>query len=259
MGAGAPSAWTPADITTQLWLDFADAANRTIESSAFSLISDKSGNANNFGQATSGKRPALDVGGLNGTDFAEFNGSSHALVRGSNNNIGRNVGTLAFAFVCRPDVVNADRRVFNSSTGASSTAARLLLGFNTSSRWRVGGRRTDAGSFAENTAVTAASGSWVIVVAEYNYASATLAVRVNGAQQSSAAFLDAGTTSNTDSIQAAIGSNPAGDQFYFDGGLADIVVAPSLAHTEKIEGWLAHKRGLAGLLPSGHPYKSAPP
>jgi hypothetical protein len=48
----------------------------------------------------------------------------------------------------------------------------------------------------------------------------------------------------------------------FIGDIAEFVIlssTPSNDDRQKMEGYLAHKWGLDGNLPSGHPYKSAPP
>jgi hypothetical protein len=46
-----------------------------------------------------------------------------------------------------------------------------------------------------------------------------------------------------------------------DGACQDIIISTSNddATRQKYEGYLAHKTSLAGNLPAGHPYKSAPP
>lgn len=49
---------------------------------------------------------------------------------------------------------------------------------------------------------------------------------------------------------------------YHNGWLCDVVVisnAVSDSDREKLEGYMAHKWGLAGKLPGAHPYKSSPP
>ena len=97
------------------------------------------------------------------------------------------------------------------------------------------------------------------MVACFNYGSANLAVRIHGTEESSGSFLDAGTTTNTHSQGGALGSGTNGLAFLSDGGLAEVLIQPSLADVERIEGYLAHEWGLTAVLPSGHPYKSSPP
>lgn len=52
-----------------------------------------------------------------------------------------------------------------------------------------------------------------------------------------------------------------GDSTSFDGDIAEVVIwrSVSTADRENVEGYLAHKWGLAGNLPVSHPYKNAAP
>jgi len=253
--------WTPADITTALWLDAADSGTVTLVSSAVSQWNDKSGLGLNFAQSTPGKRPATST--LNSLNVIDFDGSDDVLTRGSNS-IGRNVSSLSFFWVMRPESINSDRRFFNSSHGTGNTNARVLQGFNSSSVWRIGGRREDAGSFAENVSVSATSDkdAWRIVGFQYNYAAASLTIFRDGTQASTGAFLDAGTSEDTNSQVAWLGSAVVGNTSFYDGQMAEVVAVHSdvtTATRQNIEGYLAHKWGLTASLPSDHPYKNVPP
>lgn len=258
--APAPDVWTPADISTSLWLDTSDPSSRIILDGAFRQLSDKSGGGNNFNQVTVDRRPILLSGGLNGLDVAELDGVNDGF-EGANDavSVGRNIAELSIAILVRPDITNQDRRVWNSTTGDNNDNARLLIGFNTSGNWRVGGRRLDHGSYVENATVPASPGQWVIFVACFDYAGATLTIRLNGEAASSGAFYTPGTTSDTNSRRASYGSGLGGNLFHMSGQLAEMVAAPSLENVEEVEGYIAHKWGLADLLPAGHPYKESPP
>ena len=70
--AGGPL-WTPADITTELWLDAADASTVQVVSGAVAQWDDKSGNGRNAAQASPGLRPLLDAASVNGLDSITFN------------------------------------------------------------------------------------------------------------------------------------------------------------------------------------------
>jgi hypothetical protein len=52
-----PAFWSPADITTALWLDAADASTVTMANGAVSEWRDKSGNARHANQGTAARRP----------------------------------------------------------------------------------------------------------------------------------------------------------------------------------------------------------
>lgn len=62
------------------------------------------------------------------------------------------------------------------------------------------------------------------------------------------------------SKEVAIGRRDASAE-YIDGLVGDCIVAKNLSvgHRQRIEGYLAWKFGLAGALPSGHPYRTSPP
>lgn len=256
----APAHWTPADTSTSLWLDLADPSARTIIDGAFRALADKSGSGNNFGQTTTSSRPELLDGGLNGLDVAELDGVDDGFSAPNDTiSVGRNVAELGMAILVRPDITNEDRRIWNSTVGDNNQNARLLIGFNSSGRWRVGGRRLDSGSYVENTSVPATPGEWVIFVACFDYAGATLSIRLNGEVKSSGSFHTPGTTSDTNSWRASFGAGLGANIFNTSGRLAEMVVATSMADVEKIEGYIAHKWGLASLLPAGHPYKEQRP
>ena len=69
---------------------------------------------------------------------------------------------------------------------------------------------------------------------------------------------DTGTTTATqiwfgsDSTPASFYTGKLGEFIQYNGTL-------SQADREKVEGYLAHRWGLEGLLDSGHPYKASPP
>ena len=93
----------------------------------------------------------------------------------------------------------------------------------------------------------------------FDYAGATLSIRLNGEVKSSGAFDTPGTTSDTNSRRASFGSGLVTNIFNTSGQLAEMVVATAMSDIEKIEGYIAHKWGLASLLPAGHPYKEQRP
>ena len=57
--------WTPANITTALWLDANDSSTITQSGGVVSQWDDKSGNARHLSEATSALRPTYDATGFN--------------------------------------------------------------------------------------------------------------------------------------------------------------------------------------------------
>lgn len=73
--------WTPANISTALWLDAADASTITLNGSNVSQWNDKSGNNRNATQATATNRPAYNASGFNSKGIVSFTQASvHNLV-----------------------------------------------------------------------------------------------------------------------------------------------------------------------------------
>ena len=64
--------WTPADITTSLWLDASDATTITESAGAVSKWDDKSGNSNDSVQVVSADQPSTGVNTLNSLNVITF-------------------------------------------------------------------------------------------------------------------------------------------------------------------------------------------
>ena len=75
----AETGWTPAQISTALWLDAADAPTITLNATTVSQWNDKSGNSRNVSQANSSQQPLYTLGGLNSLNIADFDGANDVL------------------------------------------------------------------------------------------------------------------------------------------------------------------------------------
>ena len=83
----------------------------------------------------------------------------------------------------------------------------------------------------------------------------------NGSQIQTARAISAYTTRNNAALFVGTGSLPITNEAY-DGLIVEVILVDAAASSDtrqRIEGYLAHKWGLAGSLPAGHPYKSAAP
>ena len=69
------SSWTPAEITTSLWLDAADAGTITEAAGFVSQWDDKSGNGNDLSQGAGSLQPSTGVRTINGRNALYFNNS----------------------------------------------------------------------------------------------------------------------------------------------------------------------------------------
>ena len=100
-----------------------------------------------------------------------------------------------------------------------------------------------------------AFGQWHLVAGVHNDASSSLTV---DGQTSTVGSAGAGAPSG----ELTIGAGIAGADRWLNGDLAELVITKSALtadERQRIEGYLAHKWGLAASLPSTHPYKLAAP
>ncbi|MFM6022262.1 MAG: hypothetical protein ACKPER_04955, partial [Dolichospermum sp.] len=88
--------WTPAQMSTALWLDAADSSTIILNGSTVSQWNDKSGNGRNAIQATATNQPAYTANGLNGKPVLTFDGINDFLVS-STGTYGPNVSIFAVA------------------------------------------------------------------------------------------------------------------------------------------------------------------
>ena len=106
------------------------------------------------------------------------------------------------------------------------------------------------------------SGSWSrteFVLVTASRVSATCNGFVNGTASNTTGTTNTTSISNSDNFDIGARAVGAGAM---TGDIAEILVGGSTLDTnqrQKIEGYLAHKYGLTGNLPSDHPYKTAAP
>lgn len=155
----------------------------------------------------------------------------------------------------------------------SSVAAGAAQIITASGYYEVAVNRTTArtniaiwnSTFAATTASSPTIGTTTgyMTVGVWDRAAETRTIFVNGNQEAQSSSLGANTYTAATEVHLGNNaySNPSVGQM-FSGTMHEILILTDNASTsdrEKVEGYLAHKWGLEGDLPSGHPYKSAPP
>lgn len=251
-GAGA---WTPANITTALWLDAADASTITTVSGAVSQWNDKSGNGRNATQGTAASRPALTSAGLNGRDVITFDGSDDVLFATMSSGLS---SSFAFFAVVVPLRTNAIEGYITSQVASYSNYwAQLGLGGGLGTRLTFA--LFDGGQNPIAEQATPTIGTPLMLMGIRDVTADTVSLLNNGTQIASTADT---TTTTPGYSDLTIGgqTNLAGR--YANVRIGEVIVLASLPTTDirqRIEGYAADKWGLAGSLPAGHPYKSAPP
>jgi len=237
-------AWTPAGITTALWLDASDSDTITASAGAVSQWSDKSGNSNDFVQSSSTKQPATGVQSIGGLNALSFDNGDYL----DTSSLGLSTSAMAI-FVYNP---NGDTgySVFGDTAGAVNDSW---------DRWT-----NDSNTYAHNfrtsrlgpltLSIPSSTGENMLAYMA-DSSNPDYKIRLNGNE----------TYSNTAAFTFANNINRIGHSFdgaaYLNGFLGEVVIVDnfSLPDIQKLEGYLAHKWGLVANLPEGHPYKSATP
>jgi len=249
--------WTPAQISTALWLDANDSGTITLNGSTVSQWNDKSGNGRNATQATVANQPTYIAEGLNGKGIIDWDGSNDSMeITGAiTTTLAQALSqdnTYSIAFVLQADVINNLPVLLHVPESNweflfEITSTGSLYWGDTPSNYRT----YTSGTFASTSRATfftcVKTGSGLGEA----HAKGTLASTVSGSLSDTPAM----------SANFLLGSYSSA-QYNYNGKFAEIVItntALSTADRQRLEGYLAHKWGLASNLPSDHPYKTSPP
>lgn len=259
----APGVWAPSSLPNLYAWYKSDGLGNTYSGVQLLTLADLSGNGH-VGTAA-GTPIAMVANAINGrsavhtvTNTAQWValGSSQGVMQ---NKPGLNLGVagnftytgsnLGHLFACDTSTLN-NGRVY------------IRYPHNTAQRPTILAKRLDTDATATLLAPTNATG---LAVALFNldYAHTSAEIRWNGATlASSSSFLTSGLSSNTPGNANALLFSLFNSGNSCQGDWGEIVLsdAPlSSTDAQKLEGYLAWQWGQQGSLPSGHPYKSAPP
>lgn len=245
-GFGQPAsgggAWTPAALSPVEWWDFSDAATVTSSGGLISAISSKGSGARSASQGTSTYRPSVTT--INGVTAAQFDGSDDHLSLSSS--LSTTTGMTVAQVFTRPASGVLSQPMGGTTSGTPPYATQWFTdNVRYSALWASGS------SYATHGGASTSTGAFQHIIVKG--ASTTLLYQDGTA---------VGTPQTTLSGQGSITYLGRRASNYHNGKIGELVVVASdisTAEREKLEGYLAHKWGMAGALPSGHPYKSAPP
>ncbi|NCC33979.1 MAG: hypothetical protein EOM24_18490 [Chloroflexia bacterium] len=273
MGSSRPL-WTLADVSTALWLDAADTSSLTIDGAAVTAVADKSGLGRNFAQSTPDLQPF--VAEVNGKTAIGFAGDCLTSQSEKSTWTFLHNGTTYSIF-----------SVVKFGSTEDPDALYGLLGTNSGSAKNVGisAGFDDRASVSRNQALIcevtrAASKQRSVRVTDNNFlpvnqniilwceldpnnatAASRFAAAVNG-DSPIAPNTEASTiTTNEATYNLQIGTW-GNNVMLMTGLIAEIGIITGAIDSDtnaRVVGYLAHKWGLAGNLPSDHPYKSSPP
>jgi hypothetical protein len=253
---GGPVLWTPAQITTAVWLDAADAGTIVLNGSNVSQWRDKSGNGRHVSQSTASQQPIYDA--ING--IITFDGSNDFL---SNATVGASgLTSVSFLTVMRMNAGGNNEDIpMGPGVTASTGAVRCL--YRTPNGTTVG-FATWARDLASSAFSYDIGGKYRIIGAWNTQLATPNNVRITRDGATPIAYTTGGGGLNTTADGFSVGSLRGGavGNYYSNISVREIIVlyeAVSDLNRQLIEGYLAWKWGLQADLPGGHPYKSAAP
>jgi len=265
--------WTPGDMSTppRIWLD--DESAMVEASGGCSSWADRSGNNMHFLQSAAGARPVIVPGGLNGRRTLRFDGVDDYLLCSTQaaNDFFRNTGA-GWLMVCynkrSAETVATNKAIF-TATAAAGTARFVVQASSASSAIdypELGIRRLDSDSYKSLPSDAAARQRWAFVYFQQAWQTATSTIYMDGSKSAEAVGLvAAGKTSDTRGAYGlGLGAFSAATVTRFlDADIAAVVAGndavPTDLDRQRLEGWAAHRYGLAASLPLNHPYKYVPP
>ena len=260
------AAWNPAsDITSAIWFDASDTGSYTLSGSDVTAVTDKAGNATVTVNGTPDTSTTLD--GKNVFTFVpneDF--TTDEITQASNGNhwaIGlmqwntRNNSQDSFWSTENNSGSIANKRDYAISAGSSNFDGELDLDGLVSGRISstIGNKQDFDSGVAQNT--------WIIMVVIFNKTGNQIALRVDGTD----AFTPVNDYDNSlDTLMdLRIFRNRSNERMggkmaeFFSSATIPGTGSTDISTVEKAEGYLAHKWGLTGSLPSNHPYKNTQP
>jgi hypothetical protein len=250
--------WTPALLSTALWLDANDASTIILNGSTVSQWNDKSGNNRHATQGTTAAQPTRTLNGLNSKTVLTFDGAPNGSLMSTTWNLSNNFSMFV---VARKNTQTSDiGSGIRPAVSATSTGSKLLGGIGTF-RTGLASPLINAVDFVIDTGrITPIENSWPdnqVRLLSSTYDGTTITGWMDG---SSYSVPFAVTASNFGVVQIGGIDDIAARRFA--GSFAETVIVSSVVSTldrQKLEGYLAHKWGLTASLPADHPYKVNPP
>jgi hypothetical protein len=247
--------WTPANITTSLWLDAGDASTITLNSTTVSQWNDKSGNGRNATQGTAIQQPTYTSNSQNGYGIISFDGSNDNLDISSTTVITSGNANFGVFVAYKPKLASGYGSILANYTAGNF---ELLFGSQTIAPylapWGLYNNASldlDSDNYTQNANLFIScirTGGSVV-----GYTNGTTK---NTVANSASVYTGANTQS-----QWTLGANTDnGELALID--LYEIIVINGTVSTDtrqRTEGYLAHKWGLQANLPVDHPYKNAAP
>ena len=267
--------WTPSEITSEGWYDFSDLSTFTLDSNEYvTTVSNKGSgpnlyshsNVNNWGTSeivvnrnAQNNKTAVAMFGENDrlTTTSGFNASNSSLKH--------------LYMVLNPSIVdNNQDSIFQLTSGSHGVDLRQFILWaqgdtSTSFFGKVYGVQHNVysnGNFKNSSNQEAAfsssdlSNSWNIFELVFDESANTLQFVLNGTLADTATNY---TMDLASSMTLSLMFAATSTQDVLEGYWGELVATSDTSNNEKVQGYLAHKWGLADKLPSSHTYKTSAP
>ena len=246
---GVASGWTPADITTELWLDASDASTITESLGLVSEWRDKSGSNNDATQVVAASQPQTGVDTIGGNNALTF--SKDYLVLDPSVDFSQYKSQELFA-VMQANDEGTSKGFFTQFDGVSNCFIH-----------RYNNDTMKIAFFAQTSGLQVVETPQSGLTSELVYSSyansGEIAVKIS--QATSYTTLSTPQSLANSTAQIGVGGRSNGVNA-FDGKIGELVFVPNALSADdryKMEGYLSWKWGLESLLPAGHPYEFSPP
>ena len=252
--------WKPIDLvgTMALWLDAADAATFTHSGGVVSEWRDKSANARHAVQADNARRPRIDTGTINGLPVVRKTGLTQNLAV----NMGATFASPTSTFFVTRFLQTLGYASAMTTTNADDNLNGFAFQYRRDNNTWATYPLYDSGVYLEAFGTSAKDVAYQFGVTMPAVGNQGF-VYVSGTPLTMVGTVSALLGANHTHLHPLSGnSHPNGSGFSANLDFAEAVIYQGVlgtAERQLVEGYLAHKWGLAGSLAADHPYKAAAP
>lgn len=247
--------WNPADLLTVAgWYDASDADTLTVSSGSVSHWADKSGNDLHLSQVSASAQPQTNLSAIHGLNAINFNGNSHRMAT-STNPFGATINDAFVIAIHRVDAI-ANGTLFTLSGGSANAEDR----WQSHAPWGSGSVFFDTGGAGGNNRIQSPYGLSAGDTALVGFYGST----TDNVQQiyKHGALLVGDNSGHAVQTTGNITLGSDGGSPFQNTTIGEFIIinaTVSAANRQFLEGYLAHKWGLATHLPMAHPYRESSP
>lgn len=259
--AGLTAGWVPDVSNVNLWVNADDDSTITVDSGTGYVTQVDSVTGTNYFVPTSGSTIEHVLDTTLDRKVLRFTGSSPttSFVGSSledHSSWSPYTGTQDWFIVVKPIIDNGQDIIMGTMTGRDirlvpSTSNRYNWFWNTPSQTNQYIGNLISPTDINNTAV--------LITTRFDFTNKQISAWCNGTQTYSNVAVPTNLTYDLSTNVKFCLMQQINNRWRVDGDLYEVITSMQLSDREKIEGYLAHKWGMDGLLPTSHAYHSAPP